>query len=659
MSKQKKKKAGKGQVRAPEQEIAFDLNIPSRIRSILPFVFCIIPVFLGIYYINYAFSINRQNGFPIDDPWIHLTFARNIAEFGSYSYFKNEIVTSGSTSPLYTLLLAVGFFITKNEMILSYALGILFLVVSVVVYYYYVADNFRKDNWLIIGAVLLFATDKWMNFIAVSGMETTMYIFILVSAAYFYYKRNAIGFGVMIGLVMWARPDGIAFFAALIIDYFLFQYFAKSSTDKNNAISAFTKKDFVKIGSIFGIFTIAYFIFNLKLSGSLLPNTFNAKLAYYSPEFRSRASFLQHEVWEYFTDSAYILFIVPFAVSVGKVIFDSSKKCYNRMMLPILFALILIFIYAYKLPYAHRFGRYLMPIIPFYILLFVYGSREIIRFFYRTLFKEKSIANGLNVILIAVAIVWTGADFNKKKEQYQDQTHHIAIRQIAAAKWLKENTPPGSVIAVHDVGAIGYYSDRKIIDVAGLINPELIGELMDQDYNKKMAEEMKKRNVGYTAFLKEWYQVVNENPLFIGGDNNYEIIEIYKFDPQKTHILSVGVNSDVKYGIEFLNNKQYQQALSIFSQVVRMDTLSSLTYYMLACTESLMGNNNEAEKNLKKALNIFPGYIDANFALTSVYNKMNRKDDARALVQGYIQKYPADTATIRYLKNIIDTVKTR
>ena len=47
---------------------------------------------------------NAGPGFPLDDPWIHLQFARNLREFGAFSYFRNEMVTAGSTSPLYTIL---------------------------------------------------------------------------------------------------------------------------------------------------------------------------------------------------------------------------------------------------------------------------------------------------------------------------------------------------------------------------------------------------------------------------------------------------------------------------------------------------------------------------------------------------------------------------
>ena len=46
--------------------------------------------------------------------------------------------------------------------------------------------------------------------------------------------------------------------------------------------------------------------------------------------------------------------------------------------------------------------------------------------------------------------------------------------RLKAAEWIKNNTAENDVIATHDVGAIGYYSDRKIVDVAGLVTPELI-----------------------------------------------------------------------------------------------------------------------------------------------------------------------------------------
>ena len=46
-------------------------------------------------------------GFPLDDAWIHLHFARNLAEGAGFAYNPGRPV-AGSTAPLWTLLLAAG-----------------------------------------------------------------------------------------------------------------------------------------------------------------------------------------------------------------------------------------------------------------------------------------------------------------------------------------------------------------------------------------------------------------------------------------------------------------------------------------------------------------------------------------------------------------------
>ena len=170
----------------------------------------VISFLLSFIYIYSASVANNILGFPLDDPWIHLTFAKNLVDYGSFSYFKNEMATAGSTSPIYTLLLSAGFFVTSNEMILSYVLGIAFFVLSSAFFYKLASFEFAKENIYALLATAIFIVDKWMNFVSVSGMETTMFIFVLVATAYFYRKRDVIPFGIFISLIMWTRPDGVA-----------------------------------------------------------------------------------------------------------------------------------------------------------------------------------------------------------------------------------------------------------------------------------------------------------------------------------------------------------------------------------------------------------------------------------------------------------------
>ena len=46
-------------------------------------------------------------GFPLDDSWIHLHFARNLAAGAGFSYNPGTPI-AGSTAPLWTLLLGAG-----------------------------------------------------------------------------------------------------------------------------------------------------------------------------------------------------------------------------------------------------------------------------------------------------------------------------------------------------------------------------------------------------------------------------------------------------------------------------------------------------------------------------------------------------------------------
>ncbi|RPI13101.1 MAG: hypothetical protein EHM58_19120 [Ignavibacteriae bacterium] len=650
-----KKKQEKGKKQLPEN-IEFNFKIDK--KYYLPIIASIVllSIVLAYYYIIYAFSINKEHGFPLDDPWIHLTFAKNLAQFGSFSYFKSEMVTAGSTSPIYTLLLAIGFFITNNEMILSYVLGIIFLAAAVYAFYKLSDEMFSAENWLAIGAVLIFVLDRWMNFIAVSGMETTLFIFLLIICFYYYRKRNAVMFAVTVGFAFWARPDSAAFIGAIILDYIVFLYFKKNNPKEYNGLPEFSRPDLIKIGIITGVIFAAYFGMNLLLSGSLLPNTFDAKLTYYSPQFRSRAEFLRDEVWGYFTESSYILIIVPFFAAVIKIISDTSKRRYNKFLLPVIFIIALIFIYWFKLPYAHRFGRYLMPVIPFYILLFVYGSRQIFELIYRLL-KDKKLANGLNMILIAAAIIYSFISYQDTKVTYAEQTHHISIRQVAAAKWIRDNTPESSIIATHDVGAIGFYSNRKIVDVAGLINPEFIKKLLDNDFPVFMKEQMKNQKVTHIAFLREWYRIVNQPALFTTGDMNFEIMDVFQFDPVKTHILSSEVKGMTAYAVELISQRQYQQGINLLARANSIDPNSSLTAFYLGYSYLASGDAVTAEKYLKKAIDIFPGYKDAVFILNDLYTKQNRKVDARKNTEDYLKVNPSDTTAVRLLNTTLkDTV---
>ena len=61
---------------------------------------------MGIYLL--ASYLSGHLGFPLDDSWIHQTYARNLANYGEFSIVPGH-PSAGSTSPLWTAVLSVGY----------------------------------------------------------------------------------------------------------------------------------------------------------------------------------------------------------------------------------------------------------------------------------------------------------------------------------------------------------------------------------------------------------------------------------------------------------------------------------------------------------------------------------------------------------------------
>jgi hypothetical protein len=650
-----KKKDRKKQAHKEVINLELPFEPAKNIKTLIIIAIAIVSFAMSFYYLNIAKTQNGGFGFPLDDPWIHLTFAKNLVDYHSFSYFKNEMATAGSTSPIYTILLAAGFVVSQNEMVISYVFGIAFLILSGIAFYRLSSHEYGKENYYALIFSGIFIADKWMNFISLSGMETTMFIFIILAAAYFYKKRKVVPFAVFLGLIMWGRPDGVTFIGALALDYIIARYLAK--TDKT--ISLFSKSELIKIGIISGAIVILYFGMNLMLSGSIMPNTYTAKIVYYSA--KSKEFFLKVEVWQYFTSGAYGIMMIGFLFSVLKMFYDLFKKKYNPNILYIAFAFALVFVYWYKMPYAHRFGRYMMPIIPFFILVSGIGFRDLLKLA-GGYFKNRSFAVGLYIFISAVILMYSFKVYLDSKTDYATECKYISDRQVAAAMWIKNNTKEDDIIATHDVGAIGFYCGRKIVDVAGLVTPELITKINDRNYNVYMADYLKKTGVTYIAFLREWYRISNQNPLFSSQDaSNFETMEVFKFDPEKTHIMDAEAKERNMYAADMMskrNAQSVQQALQVLQGSIAVDPKASYTYYLIANAYLMLNDKINFEKNILKALDIFPEYKEALFQYGNFCKSVNKNDEAKVYLGRYLKVAPDDKKAAD-LFNSIDTIKTK
>ncbi len=76
------------------------------------------------------------------------------------------------------------------------------------------------------------------------------------------------------------------------------------------------------------------------------------------------------------------------------------------------------------------------------------------------------------VLLTAAQNLWaTGWVLGPASQEYSRSMQRV---NVELGRWLGENTAPDAIVAVENIGAIGYYSGREILDRNGLITPAVI-----------------------------------------------------------------------------------------------------------------------------------------------------------------------------------------
>ena len=118
-------------------------------------------------------------GFPLDDAWIHQTYARNLAQSGQLAFVPG-LPSAGSTAPLWSFLLSVGYMVGVPYQIWAYGLGILLLGLTGWTVARLSVRLFPEHRW--VGPLTgLFCVFEWhLAWAAVSGMETMLFVWLSV-----------------------------------------------------------------------------------------------------------------------------------------------------------------------------------------------------------------------------------------------------------------------------------------------------------------------------------------------------------------------------------------------------------------------------------------------------------------------------------------------
>ena len=441
-------------------------------------------------------------GFPLDDAWIHQTYARSLGLYGEWAYLPGQR-SAGSTAPLWTALLAAGYLLRLAPLAWATLLGWLLLwgcgLLGAQVFLHLVP---QRREWAL-AAGLLLVLEWHLVWAAASGMETTLYaLWVLAAIGMMLASRpHWMGLGVWIGAAAWVRPDAVTLLGPALLAAWA------NGQDGKERLRAGLR---LGLGAL--MLLLPYLAFNLWAGGEVWPGTFFAKQAEYA-EMR-QLPLLQRLA---------ALGVLPL-VGVGCLLLPGFLYCVARSAQERRWTVLglavwlagFMALYALRLPVTYQHGRYLIPAMPVYFLLGLAGMAAWYDPSAQRLWRR--VAQKAWALAAACVLLWFLALGGRA---YALDTALIESEMVDTARWVAANTPPGSRVAAHDIGALGYFGQRPLIDLAGLITPEVIPFIRDE---QRLGQFLDEQQADYLVTFPAWYpRLVEGRVVEYSGDQPYSM----------------------------------------------------------------------------------------------------------------------------------------
>jgi hypothetical protein len=78
----------------------------------------------------------------------------------------------------------------------------------------------------------------------------------------------------------------------------------------------------------------------------------------------------------------------------------------------------------------------------------------------------------------------------------------IESEMTATAQWVGQNIPGDARLAVHDIGALGYYVQNPLVDMAGILTPQVVPFIRNES---ELAQYLDSNSVDYLITFPSFY----------------------------------------------------------------------------------------------------------------------------------------------------------
>ncbi len=482
------------------------------------------------------YLLDGDAGFPLDDSWIHLQFARNLAAGHGLSYNPGEPVT-GSTAPLWTALLSLLFFLpggfsgdVGTVVAGAKLLGSALYLAGGHATYRLARELDLRPGLATLAAALTLGT-SWLVWSALSGMEVPLFVLLALWGMVLHLRerrrppegaRAALSLG-LFGLAALARPEGLLLLALAVADRLLVW---RRDADGGLVLGRPSWRGLAAGLGLAALAVLPVAAFYVAAGGSPLPTTFVAKGA---------------EVRRFLPDPRYVyqvlgIFFRPQPWSVVFAGAGVAALCArlggarDRGLLPALWLLGLPLAYSVLSPggthwLAGNFGRYYFPLFPVLVVVAMAGLEAAAAAVTGRSGGTRARARLAATAVLAALLAWpTASTLVQGALFYARNVRNVQESDVAVARWLAPRLPPEAVLAVNDIGAIKFLLPNRVIDLAGIATPEIRRRMSAAaargiPWERTALEFLAERRPDYLVIFPSWFPRLASDPRFrpVGG----------------------------------------------------------------------------------------------------------------------------------------------
>ena len=389
-------------------------------------------------------------GLPLDDSWIHLHFARNIAEGRGFAY-NPGVPVAGSTAPLWTLVLGAGAYLIGPSVAMVKIAGVAAAIAAAILTRR-AAVAWGASRLAALGAAVGLGWAGGMAWGALSGMEVPLAAALVAAALVAHAHDATMWTAVCAALAVTARPEAIVLVPLLAL--------ARPLTVRRAAVFLGVTAAVLAPAVAFSLATVGSAIPSTaaaKIEGGLVGWLMGVREAAATTWVGRPSTFVGAWVaWLARTDWLLPAALVPALAGVG---WRTGRALAVPALALIAHPIAMALLAPYRDP-GFQEGRYSIHLLPlaFVVLAVALGPRM-------TRWRA-----GLVAVYLLLAVLALPAAASR----YGWAVQNINAMQVHLGRWVDGHLPRNGPIAVNDIGAIAYVSRREVIDLMGLVSPEVI-----------------------------------------------------------------------------------------------------------------------------------------------------------------------------------------